>query len=306
MKEIKNLSDLPSQIPYGLTIGNFDGVHQGHQRLLKEIKKICMKKNEKLVLATFVPHPLKIINNIDHFLINSYEERKSLLSKLGIDFIVEFNFDEKFKNQSSKDFLNLFINSKSQFKTLYMGYNLSFGSKKEKKDCSIESYCLSQGIDVELMKEFKWEGQKINSTVIRNFIKEGNLLSANRMLARPFFISGKIKKGRGIGRKIGFLTANIDFNQDQLIPSNGVYATKVKYNGNVYLSITNIGYNPTFEMDQKSLNIETNIFDFHKNIYNEFIEVQFFDKIRSEEKFDSVSNLVERIKIDCQKRRLLN
>ncbi len=305
MEIVKNLSNLSKDFFYGLIIGNFDGVHKGHRSLLCDVKKNCTKRGEKFVVATFVPHPMVTLMNKSSFLINSYEERRELFMQEGVDVVVEFDFDKDFSIQSPEDFLDNYITSQVGLKVFYMGYDFTFGASKKGNYDFVKNHCISKRIQVKLLDEFKNGSQKINSSTVRNYLRDGDILLANKMLGRPFFITGKVKKGKGRGRKIGFLTANLDFNKDRLIPPRGVYATRVKYGREEYLSITNIGYNPTFENDE-DLNIETNIFDFDKDIYDEVIQIQFFEKMRDEKKFDSTNDLIERIKIDCQKRRVLN
>ncbi len=305
MREIKKLSELTSDLNYRLIIGNFDGLHIGHQNLLKMIKQDCVKFNDKLIVATFVPHPNVTLFNRKNFLINSYEERKKFLFQRGIDIVIEFGFDKNFSSQSPENFLKNYIMSHVRPRSIYVGYDFAFGADKKGNHHFLEQYCAPMNIEVKLLDEFKIDGQTVSSGLIRNLIQSGNILQANRFLGRPFFIKGKVKKGKGQGSAMQIPTANLDLDINRLIPANGVYSTEVKYAGNKYLGLTNVGHNPTFG-ENKELCIETNILDFDNNIYGETITVYFLEKMRDEKKFKSLNDLVKAVKLDREKRKSLN
>ena len=303
MVEREKPSDLSGDT-YRLVIGNFDGVHIGHQNLLKTIKQDCIKNNNKLIVVTFIPHPAVILFNKDCFLINSYRERKKLLIGEGVDIVKEFDFSRDFSTQSPSNFLKNYIMSYIKPNVIYVGYDFTFGANREGNYHFLKNYCESINVSVELLTEFKSNNQTVSSSLIRNFIQKGDIPIANDFLGRPFFITGRVKKGQGRGRTIGLPTANLDFDKNRLIPACGVYSTEIEYAGNRYLSLTNVGHNPTFGEDEK-INIETHILDFEKSIYGERIVVYFFEKIRDEKKFSSLDEFKREIKIDCEKRRNL-
>ena len=304
MAERRKLSDLSGDTACRLIIGNFDGVHIGHQSLFKAIKQDCVKNNDKLIVATFIPHPAVILFNKDCFLINSYQERKELLFKEGVDAVKEFNFNRDFSTQSPSDFLKNHIIFHIRPKVIYVGYDFTFGANRKGNYHFLKHYCELINVNVKLLTEFKSNNQTVSSSLIRNYIQNGDISKANHFLGRPFFITGRVKKGQGRGRAIKLPTANLDFDKNRLIPARGVYSTETEYAGKKYLSLTNIGHNPTFSKDEK-ISVETNILDFEENIYGEFIVIYFFEKIRDEKKFSSLDEFKKEIEIDREKRRHL-
>jgi riboflavin kinase/FMN adenylyltransferase len=305
MKVLANLLDLTTSefgAPgIGLTIGNFDGVHVGHQLLLKKIKSDCEAKNLKFVVVTFVPHPQKILQpEKDRFLINSYDQRRQLLEAIGVDYIVEMKFTRDFSTLPPEEFLEKYLLSYPGLKNFYLGYDFAFGANKQGGFDLAKSICQKKNIHVEIQSKFELEGQVVSSSRIRQKLAEGALAEADKLLGRPFHLEGVVVKGEGRGKKIGFPTANIQVSPDLIIPSNGVYVTRTIYKGMTFQSVTNIGYNPTFK-DTLVTNIETNLFDFDTDIYGETIEIQFLGKIRDERKFPTVNDLVSQIRQDVEK-----
>jgi riboflavin kinase/FMN adenylyltransferase len=306
MKTLKNILDLQdskkSNPDIGITIGNFDGVHLGHQFLIEELKKDCEKNNCSLLVVSFRPHPQTILKStIEDFLINSYEEKSCLLEKFGADYYLELKFDREFSTQSPENFLENHLLQYPQVKKLYLGHDFTFGADKRGDFSFTQKYCASKNIQVEQLP--KYSKDSVSSSQIRESIKNGNISEANRLLGRDFFLSGIVIKGEGRGKKIGFPTANIQVDKMSIKPQKGVYATKTYYKGMLFNSITNVGINPTFGGEK--LNIETNIFDFDNDIYGEDISVHFLDKIRDEKKFSTVNDLVEQIKLDIESARKL-
>ena len=304
MKVLHNLLDL--QKPengspgIGLTIGNFDGVHIGHQLLLKKIKSDCEAKNLKFVVVTFVPHPQKILQpEKDRFLINSYDQRRQLLETIGVDFLVEMKFTRDFSTLAPEEFLDKYLLSYPGLKNFYLGYDFAFGANKQGGFDLAKSICQEKKIHVEIQSKFELEGEVVSSSRIRQKLSEGELAQADKLLGRPFHLEGVVVKGEGRGKKIGFPTANIQVSPDLIIPSNGVYVTRTIYKGMTFQSVTNIGYNPTFK-DTLITHIETNLFDFDTDIYGETLEIQFLGKIRNERKFPTVNDLISQIRADVE------
>lgn len=297
LSELSNIEDKSWKI--GLTIGNFDGVHIGHRELLALIKKECAEKELKFVVLTFVPHPQKILlPENKSYLINSYKERRDLLNDLGIDFLVEIKFTKEFSALDPRAFLEQYIFSQGiNIKKLFLGYDFSFGVNKKGDYDFVRAYCSKLNVEVSLQKEYKIDNIPVSSSIIRNCINNGKFEECNRLLGRDYFIKGLVVKSAGRGRQIGFPTANIKIDEDRIIPRTGVYITKSIHNNILYNSITNVGYNPTFETGNK-IHIETNIFNFDLDIYDEYISVYFYKKIRDEKKFQSVAELINQIKED--------
>jgi riboflavin kinase / FMN adenylyltransferase len=297
MKIIYNLEDINENI--AVTIGNFDGVHLGHQAILKSMLAEVSHDSLKLCVLTFRPHPQKILNpTVQQFLINNYDVRSERLAALGIDYLYEIPFDRDFSTLTPDEFVSKFLLNNSKIKRFYVGYDFAFGANK-KGDIELLKNITKNKIEIIEQNRFSSGTDVVSSTLVRSRILKGDIVNANKNLGRNYQLNGIVVKGAGRGRQIGFPTANIQVEADLIIPPSGVYITQVNYLGVTYNSVTNIGNNPTFK-NEESLNIETNIFDFDQDIYGESMEVIFFEKIREEKKFKGVDLLIEQISKDVQ------
>lgn len=304
MKVLQSLSDISKEfedVPdIGLTIGNFDGVHSGHQELLAKIKNDCKQKNQKFVVVTFIPHPQKILQpDRTRFLINSYQQRRVLLEKSGVDILIELGFTRDFSTLGAESFLEKYLLIYPNLKTFYLGYDFAFGANKEGDHDSVKAMCEPKGIKVEIQPKFEFEDRIVSSSLIRELLALGKIEEVDSILKRPYHLEGVVVKGQGRGKKIGFPTANVQVGEDLIIPSKGVYVTRTIYKGMTYQSITNIGNNPTFN-EGDELHVETNLFDFDLDIYGEKIDIEFLHKIRNEKKFSTVNELIAQIKSDVE------
>ncbi len=294
--EIQQLNQSP--VTVGLTIGNFDGVHAGHRQLLKKLQAECTKKGLQFVVVTFIPHPQKILQpEKERFLLNSYEKRRELLATLGVNYLVELKFTRDFSTLSAESFMRTHLFSYQGLKEFYLGYDFAFGANKQGGHDLASTICHESGINVEIQPKFEMHSEVVSSTFIRDLIFSGRVDEASIYLERTFNLEGVVIKGEGRGKKIGYPTANIQVSPDLIIPDNGVYVTRTKYQNMTYHSVTNIGFNPTFK-DGKQMHIETNIFDFDNDIYGERLEIEFIKKLRNEKKFSTVNDLVNQIKAD--------
>lgn len=289
--------------PVALTIGNFDGVHLGHRHLISSIRG-TLSESEKLAVMTFVPHPLEILGPMNGFLLNSYNERRDLFESIGLDYLVEIKFSRDFSTLSPQQFLERYILNSRQVKKLFLGYDFSFGAKKAGTFEFAKEFMENKGVEV-LMLDASHELNPPSSTMIRNLLMSGDIESANKLLGRLFFLSGRVVKGAGRGKIIGFPTANLEIEPQRLIPGNGVYASFVTRRGQRLRSITNIGFNPTFT-DSKVKQVETYILDFNDDLYGEILKVELTAKIRDEKKFSSASELVAQIALDVKEREQLH
>lgn len=282
----------------GLTIGNFDGVHLGHRQLLKKIKSDCLAKKLLFVVVTFIPHPQKILQpEKDRFLINSYDQRRHLLEQMGVDILVEMNFTRDFSTLKPDEFLSQHLLQYPNLKNFYLGYDFAFGANKEGGHDLVNKICHPRGVTVEIQPKFEYKNDVVSSSMIRDRIIAGKLDEVENILGRPFHMEGVVVKGEGRGKKIGFPTANIQVSTDLIVPHKGVYVTRTIYKGMTYQSVTNIGNNPTFN-DTTNIHIETNLFDFNMDIYGEVLDIQFLKKLRDEQKFPTVNDLIKQIKAD--------
>lgn len=298
LEQIKK--EFPELPPVGVTIGNFDGVHLGHQQLLRKIKGDCQKNGLKFVTVTFVPHPQKILQpDKERFLINSYEQRRKFLAQAGVELLIELKFDRDFSTLSPEAFLEKYLFCYSNLKHMYLGYDFAFGANKQGGHDLVSGLCRAKNIQVEVQPKFEKQDKVVSSSLIREMILRGSMQDAESYLGRPFELEGVVVKGEGRGKKIGFPTANIQVASDIIVPQRGVYVTRTHYRGMTYKSVTNIGHNPTFK-DTQMIHIETNIFDFDNDIYGEVLEIEFLRKIRDEKKFATVNDLIEQIKADVK------
>jgi riboflavin kinase/FMN adenylyltransferase len=301
MKLLQSLNQLnlaSSEAPaIGLTIGNFDGVHKGHRYLLQAVKKSCQEKKLKFVVITFVPHPHQILTtNFKHYLINSYEDRRIMMEEVGVDYLVELDFNRDFSTMNPETFLEKYLFNYTNIKEIHLGHDFAFGLNKQGTFQLVSKLGLEKNINVYIENEYK-AGALTSSSQIRAMIRDGNIPEANNLLGRNFFLSGRVIKGEGRGKKIGFPTANLQLNSDIILPKIGVYITESTVKGMRFQSLTNVGRNPTFK-DEEIIHVETYLFDFHEDIYGELISINFIKKIRDEIKFESVNKLIDQLKLD--------
>lgn len=298
MKVIRSLSEF-DKLSYmtGVSLGSFDGIHKGHLTLLNALIEDCREKNLKSVVYTFSNHPREIIDskNSPKLIINK-KQKLDLFEKVGIDFLVIVNFDDYQKNISAKDFVEEILLNKLNMQSITVGFDCRFGKKAEGDVEFLKEFSKEYGFDLSLVPPVMIEDEIISSTAIRNLLSDGIIEKANLFLGRNYSITGKVIKGKQMGSKLGFPTANIEVNFNLSLPKPGVYVTKTKVGEKLYRSITNVGFNPTF--NQKTYNIETFILDFNKNIYGEEVEVKFLHRIREEIKFNNLTDLCQKINED--------
>ncbi len=297
---LKKISDLKKENIF-LTIGNFDGVHLGHKSIIEKMKK--NSSEHKILVMTFNPHPSQVIKKKNNFFINTYQEKKALLEKEGVDFLFEINFNKTFSQLSPADFSNSFLHPILGLKKIFVGYNFTFGINKKGDFSFLESIFKDSPISVECLNEFKHNEINVSSTQIRHYLSRGEIEKSNFLLGRKFFLTGSIVKGSGRGKRIGLPTINIEHDEELLVPKRGVYATQVQMEKDNFDSITNIGFRPTFN-DNKGLSIETHVVNFDRMVYKKRLKIFFLSRLREEKKFQSSNQLAHQIKKDIEKRML--
>ncbi len=281
-----------------ILIGNFDGVHLGHQKLFKLAKLYKKKYNIKIGVVNFDPMPKMFFNKLlKNFRITSINQKIALLSKLNVDFIITKKFDEKFSKTKSINFIKEILNKKLKSKFIFVSNNFRFGNKREGNVNLLIKNEKKFNFKVVKPQPLIKQHKIISSTLIRSFLEKGYLEKANKLLNRNWTINGVVKKGRQVGKKIGFPTCNIDI-QDYVLAKPGVYAVKVlRSNNSKYLrGIANLGYRPTF--NQKKILLEVHLFNYSGNLYNKLLSVEFLKFIREEKKFKNVNQLKSQIKKD--------
>ena len=302
MKIYNGLETFKKNKPVVLTTGTFDGVHQGHLAIIDQLKSHAKKIGGETVVLTFFPHPRMVLypENNDLRLINTIEERKALLEKAGVEHLIIHPFSKAFAQLSSLDFVRNILVNQIDVNTLVVGYDHHFGKNREGSFEDLKEYGEIYDFKVEEIPAQEVQQVNISSTKIRNSLIEGEINAANQFLGYPYTINGTVIEGDKVGRTIGFPTANIKVDEwYKLIPANGVYAVKVILNKQEYKGMLNIGMRPT--LNGKMQTIEVNIFNFNENIYNKAIQIQFYERIRSEQKFEELVALKKQLTIDKEK-----
>lgn len=302
VKDLKELKENFNEDKIHVTIGNFDGVHLGHREFLSHIKKDSIQDHAKFVVVTFVPHPLQTLKAQSGFMLNTYAERRELLSECGVDYLLEINFTRDFSTLTPEQFLEKYIFSFDGISKIFLGHDFAFGANKSGDFHVAKTFCDNRKTSLILQKEFKVKNTSVSSTEVRNAIQMGDIPKATELLGRDYFLSGRVIKGEGRGKKIGFPTANLGYDKELIIPAKGVYVTQVKIKDMTYNSVTNIGVNPTFNTGY-NIHVESHLLDFTHDIYGEEIRVSFIKKLRDEKKFPSVNDLVAQIESDVTQTR---
>ena len=282
-----------------IAIGNFDGLHLGHQRVIKEAKQKAKKYKLPLGVMTFEPVPAMFFkkNNVDHR-INSLNQKKKQLKKLKIDFLIIIRFNKKFSSLSAETFIKKIIYKKTKCKFLFVSKNFKFGFRRQGSIRTLKKFEKEFNYKNIVTVPYKKNNKIISSSLIRKKIREGKIELANKLLNREWCVEGSVIKGKKRGRKIGFPTCNMKLS-NYVIPKLGVYSVKVSNDNFNKNGIANVGYRPTF--NGQRLLLETNIFGINKNLYNKVINVTFKKFIRAEKKFKNFEYLKKQIKIDINK-----
>lgn len=297
-KGMADLQDAPQRAV--VTIGNFDGVHVGHQDLLGEVVKAAARTDGTPVAITFRPHPQFVLRPTGApLLINTYEEKIELLGKYGMKVVIDEPFSREFSNISPDQFVDQFLLKRLNLNILYLGYDFAFGKERAGSVEVMRRLCAERKIELHVVPAHRVEEKIVSSSLIRQCMESGELEQVNKYLGRKFFLRGLVWRGEGRGRTIGIPTANLQ-TENRKYPKVGVYATRCKWRGTWHKSVSNIGYNPTFKGDGTDLplKIETHLFDFDHDMYGDEIEVEFYSFLRSEVKFNGVDALLSQIKID--------
>lgn len=303
METIYGVKELTKKISFPVaTIGMFDGVHRGHQKIIETIRHHALEKNGESLIITFDRHPKNIIESRPPSFITSMEHRLVLLERLGVDCAVVLNFDQKLAQTTAEDFIREILVSWLGVKCIVLGFNCHFGKHREGDLSLVRKLADKFGFEVYGCPPVIYRGQVISSTAIRQAIMDGKLEKAEGMLGRHVSILGTVVMRSGRGRVLGFPTANLALHHE-VRPPRGVYGTKTRWAGKEYLALTNIGKRPTFESElfsseDETLEIEVYILDFNENIYGHDLEVQFLFKIRDEIPFKTTEELKAQIEKD--------
>ena len=300
MKIIRNISDIGEVFENpSVTIGNFDGVHLGHQRLFEVVEQRAYHSHGGSIAITFDPHPLQVLKPGGIKLISTIEQKIELIALSGIDVLLIIPFDMEFAKTTAEGFVNDILIDKIGVKDLFVGYDYAFGKGRAGNIDFLKKQGKQKGFSVTVIDAYFQEDVIVSSTKIRQLIAEGRMMDTSKLLGRYYQIRGEVQRGKQRGSKeIGFPTANLHISEEDLVPKRGVYVCQVIFDGTCYGGVINIGYNPTFGEDK--LIAEAHIFDFNRDIYGKPIKVNLIKFIRDEVRYNSVKELTEQISQDVK------
>ncbi len=291
MSKIRNIKAYNSAEPTIVTIGTFDGVHIGHQKIINRLISIGNESHLKSVILTFFPHPRMVLQKDSGIkLINTIEERRTILENLGLDYLLIKKFTKAFSRLSAEDFVKQILVDKLKAKKVIIGYDHRFGRNRNANINDLKIFGDKYGFEVEEISAQDLNDVSVSSTKIRKALNEGDITKANAYLGYSFMLTGKVVKGKALGRQIDYPTANISITEDyKLIPKHGAYIVSSVIEKKMIYGMMNIGYNPTVDGDEET--IEVHFFNFNKNIYRKTIQIDLLHRLRDEKKFDSVDAL---------------
>ena len=300
MEIIRNLEEIKGIDRTAVALGNFDGVHLGHQELIRETVNRGEEDGVKSAVFTFSNHPSNIIPGAKAVKSILTEDRKmEIIESLGVDYLFNVPFTEELRDLEAEDFVTEILVGRLNVKTAVCGFNYQFGARAFGTPEILEIYGEKYGFGVFEMAPFEIDGKVVSSSLIRLLISKGYVDRCARFMGRNYEVGGEVVVGNRLGRSLGFPTSNLNIDETMVTPPNGVYTTYCDYKGVKYPSITNVGVKPTVGTYEK--NIETHIFDSDKELYGKHITVEFLKKMRNEEKFDSLEDLSAQIVKDCEK-----
>ncbi|WP_430928271.1 bifunctional riboflavin kinase/FAD synthetase [Polaribacter marinivivus] len=298
MQTVNNVFNFTSQEKTFVTIGTFDGVHFGHQKIIEKLVLEAKKEGKKSVVLTFFPHPRMVLQKEASIeLINTIEERAKLLEKTELDYLIIHPFSKEFSRTTALEFVRDFLVNQLNISKLIIGYDHHFGKNREGNIKQLTEYSQLYDFTVEEIPAQDIDDVSVSSTKIRRALHAGNLKTANNYLGYNFMINGVVVNGKQLGGKIGYPTANIDVKESyKLIPKTGVYVVKSEIDNETIYGMMNIGNRPT--VDGKHQTIEVHFFDFNKDLYHQSLTVELIYFLRDEHKFDSIDSLIHQLKID--------
>ena len=298
MITIQNISNFSTQEKTFVTIGTFDGVHFGHQKILEKLVSEAKQAGKKSVLLTFFPHPRMVLQKDASIeLINTINERAKLLEKTGLDYLIIHPFSKEFSRKTALEFVRDILVNQFNISKLIIGYDHHFGKNREGNIQQLTEYSHLYDFKVEEIPAQDIDDVSVSSTKIRRALASGNLKTANNYLGYNFMLNGKVVNGKKLGGTIGYPTANIDVEETyKLIPKTGVYVVKSSIENKTIFGMMNIGNRPTVNGNHQT--IEVHFFDFNKDLYGKNLTIDLIYFLRNEEKFDSIDSLILQLKKD--------
>lgn len=302
MDILKSFNNLPTSFDSSaVTLGNFDGVHLGHRELFRHLVKTARQLNCPSVVYTFDPHPLKFLApDKAPLLLNTPEEKQRLIAASHIDYLIKTPFTSEFAAMTPEQFVEDILLAKLQIKALVVGYDYAFGKGRRGDVEFLKAYGDKKGFTVEVLQPVGADGLPYSSTRVRNMVAAGDVAGVVRLLGRQYNLEGRVVPGEQRGRELGFPTANLETDKE-LLPASGVYAVKVRHGQQEYGGVVNLGQRPTFGGDTST--IEVHLLDFTGQLYDQNLRIYFVERLRGEQKFSSVGELVNAIAADVLKAR---
>lgn len=282
-------------------LGNFDGLHIGHQRLISDMVKLARKEGGVPAVFTFYPHPMKLLNpeNAPAMLL-SQQAKQKMIASMGVEVLLLVPFTYDFAALSPHEFISGVLHREMHVRSVFVGFNYTFGRGGKGNPETLIQGGKEYGYEVSVIPSVTIDGITVSSTLIRGLLTDGEVLEARKYLGYCPFVDGLVVSGEKRGRTLGFPTANIELGDDLVVPANGVYAVKVKVDGDNYLGVANIGIKPTFHGNRMARNLEVHLLDFYEDLYGKNIKVFFTRRLREERRFSSPGELVEQIRIDIR------
>ena len=281
-----------------LALGFFDGVHTGHQKVIRNAVNKAKELNLTSVVVTFLRHPKIVLSKTSPGMISSLDERLKLFENSGVNTVLLLDFNEELAKMTAKQYMEQILIKCLNPKNITIGYNHRFGGDQMGNSHFLREYGEKYGFEVDVVSPVRIGSHVVSSSAIRKFILNGDVASAEKFLGRTFTIKGEVIHGQHLGRKLGFPTANLNLPEELIIPANGVYKGLAEIESKLYYAVINVGKRPTVDNLEKDL-VEVHVLEFNKDIYGQNIQVSFLQKIREEKKFDSLEDLKSQIKQDC-------
>ena len=305
MVTVQSIAKYDKEHPTVITIGTFDGVHIGHRKILKKLIKNSRSQHLKSTVLTFFPHPRMVLQkDNDIKLLNTIDEKVKILGELGLDYLIIHPFTKEFSRLSATEFVRDILVNSLKTKKIIIGYDHRFGRNRDANITDLMAFGNTLDFEVEEIPVQEIDDVSVSSTKIRKALEEGQMEIANKYLGYPYMLTGTIKKGKGLGRRLYFPTANLHIEESyKLIPKNGVYVVQSKIDGTIVFGMMNIGYNPTVSETEilpgsRQKSIEIHFFDFDQDLYGQKLQIDVLARIRDEQKFESVEVLKNQLTKD--------
>ena len=303
MRRFNTWEEITDIGPTAVALGNFDGVHKGHQELITRAVKNAGSAGLKSAVFTFSNHPKEVLSHAaprSSATVKSIlraDEKTRIIEELGVEYLFNMPFDDAIMRMSAVEFVHKLLLMKLKTREVYCGFNYKFGHKASGNPETLTREGLRHGLRIHVLEPYRVDGEIVSSSLIRERVEKGDVEACRRLMGRHYAISGKVVEGNRIGKTIGFPTSNLLIDESMATPANGVYITRCACGGARYPSVTNVGVKPTIGQFQKS--VETHIFEFDRELYGQTIRVEFLRRTRDERKFESVEELTGQIARDC-------